>query len=64
MSELLNKVRTLIRTRHYSYRTEHTYVFAIEGMFAPESKRHRLRLQTDRRQRCERRQKSSDNVTC
>ena len=26
MSELLNKVRTLIRTRHYRYRTEQTYI--------------------------------------
>ena len=30
MSELLNKVRALIRTRHYSYRTEQTYVHWIK----------------------------------
>jgi hypothetical protein len=30
MSDLLNKVRTLIRTRHYSYRTEQTYVYWIK----------------------------------
>ena len=40
MSELLNKVRTLIRTRHYSYRTEQTYVRWIKQFILFHNKRH------------------------
>jgi integron integrase len=40
MSELLNKVRTLIRTRHYSYRTEQTYVHWIKQFILFHGKRH------------------------
>ena len=40
MSELLNKVRALIRTRHYSYRTEQTYVHWIKQFILFHNKRH------------------------
>jgi integron integrase len=40
MSELLNQVRTLIRTRHYSYRTEQTYIHWIKQFILFHNKRH------------------------
>lgn len=40
MSDLLNRVRTLIRTRHYSYRTEQTYVHWIKQFILFHDKRH------------------------
>ena len=44
MSELLNKVRTLICTRHYSYRTEKTYVQWIKQFILFHDKRHPVEM--------------------
>ena len=40
MSELLDRVRTLIRTRHYSYRTEQSYIHWIKRYILFHNKRH------------------------
>jgi integrase-like protein len=40
MSELLNQVRTLIRTRNYSYRTDETYIHWIKEFIFFHNKRH------------------------
>ena len=40
MPELLDKVRTLIRIRHYSYRTEQTYIHWIKQFIHFHNKRH------------------------
>jgi integron integrase len=40
MSELLDRVRTLIRTRHYSYRTEQAYIHWIKRYILFHNKRH------------------------
>jgi len=47
MSELLNKVRTLIRTRHYSYRTEQTYIHWIKQFIFFHGKRHPSEMGAD-----------------
>ena len=40
MSQLLDQVRNLIRTRHYSYRTEQTYIHWIKQYIFFHRKRH------------------------
>ena len=40
MPELLDKVRTLIRIRHYSYRTEQTYIHWIKQFIHFHNERH------------------------
>ena len=40
MSKLLNDVRDLLRTRHYSYRTEQTYVYWIRRFIVYHQLKH------------------------
>ena len=40
MSQLLDQVRNLIRIRHYSYRTEQTYIHWIKQFILFHNKRH------------------------
>jgi len=40
MPKLLEEVRDLIRTRHYSYRTEEAYLYWIRQYIVFHSKRH------------------------
>ena len=40
MPRLLEQVQNLIRTRHYSYRTEQTYIYWIKQYIFFHSKRH------------------------
>ena len=40
MPRLLEQVQNLIRTRHYSYRTEQTYIYWIKQYIFFHGKRH------------------------
>ena len=44
MSKLLEEVRDLIRTRHYSYRTEEAYLNWIRQYVVSHGKRHPAEL--------------------
>ena len=44
MPKLLAQVRTVIRTRHYSFRKEQTYIHWIKQYIFFNSKRHQLEL--------------------
>jgi hypothetical protein len=40
MPKLLEQVRALVRLRHYSHRTEHTYIFWIKSFIRFHELRH------------------------